>query len=202
MAEKNEGKESPFYLSIPFLIFLAAALLIAALQLSISNKVDASPTGFASIITVKEVAESGQFFDEKGKLRVDYINQINQNLDGVPEYLFKLFGSDNINIYVGLNDGSTSTFNVTTQSNKIVQLSKGTNPEANIKIELGEQVIQDILDSDAPLDEFLNAFNSGKIKYSGAGIEGKVKETGVGVTVGIIGLINGIISFLLSIFGR
>ena len=55
--------------------------------------------------------------------------------------------------------------------------------------------------SETPLNEFLGAFTSGKIQYSGSGVEGKVKETGVGITVGIMGAINGIISFFGSFLG-
>jgi hypothetical protein len=200
MAEKSKAKSSQFYFSIPFLVFIAFALLIAALQLSITDKINSSPTGFASIITAKDAANSNEFFDATGNLKQEYISEINQNIGGVPEYIFKLFGSDNINIYVELNDGSTSVYNVTTQQNKVVQLGKGINEKANIEVRLSENVIEGIINSKEPLKEFLDAFNSGKIKYKGIGVEGKVKETGVGVTVGILGAINGIISFFGQMF--
>jgi len=199
MAEKEKDK-SPFYFSIPFLLFLAAAILIIGLQLSVQGSVDASPTGFASILTAKDFEDSGNF-DSEGSLKQEYVNQINENIGGVPEYIFKLFGSDKINIYVELNDGSTSIYNVTTEANKVVQLSKGENKNATINVEISEKVIEDIMGSETPLNEFLGAFNSGKIKYSGSGVEGKVKETGVGITVGIMGAINGIISFFGSFLG-
>ena len=154
----------------------------------------------AKSITAKEAA-SGNFFNNEGKLKQEYLNQINNNLDGVPEYIFKLFGSDNINIYVNFSDGGTQTYNVTTRSNKVVQLGRGLNSNAKIEVRIGEKVIDNILNSKKPLSEFLDAFNSGKIKYSGTGIEGKVKETGVGITVGIMGVINSIISFFGKTLG-
>ena len=201
MADKSSiAKSTPFYFSVPFMIFIAFALLIAALQLSVGNKADASPTGFASIITSKDAANSSEFFDASGNLKQEYISEINQNIGGVPEYIFKLFGSDNINIYIELNDGSNAVYNVTTQQNKVEQLSKGINEKANIEVRLSEKVIDGIINSENPLGVFLDAFNSGKIKYKGIGVEGKVKETGVGITVGIMGVINTIASFFGTIF--
>lgn len=198
MPDESEGKS--FFLSVPFLIFLAVALLIGALQLSISNSVDASPTGFASIITVNE-ASSGLFFNENGYLKDEYIGQINANLDGVPEYIFKLFGSDLINISVKLENGSTSTYNVRTSANRVTYLKKGLDESATIEVEITEDVINQIMYSADPLNKFLDAFNSRKIKYSGAGVEGAVKETGVGITVGIMGIFNSAISFFGNLFG-
>ena len=199
--EETQGQK-PFFLSVPFIVFIAAALIIGALQLSISDNVDRSPTGFVSIISLKEATDSGVYFDGNGRLKEEYVAQINKNLDGVPEYIFKLFGSDSINIYVQFNDGNTSSFNAITSSNRLVSLKRGASSEANIRVEITEAVLNDIVASDDPLQEFLDAFNSKKITYKGEGLEGAVKETGVGFAVGIIGVIKGIGSFFGGLFGR
>ena len=200
MAE-NPGKSKNFFLSIPLLVFVAIALLIAALQLSITNKVDRSPTGFASIISFQGTPDVDLFFDGSGELKEEYLNQVNANLDGVPEYIFRLFGSDNINIYITFDDGAIKTYNAQTSANKLVYLRKGLNDNANITVELTESVINGIMSAEDPLDEFLDAFNSKEIKYSGTGVEGAVKGAGVGFAVWILGFVNGILSFIGSVFG-
>ena len=200
MAE-NPGKSKNFFLSIPLLVFVAIALLIAALQLSITNKVDRSPTGFASIISFQGTPDVDLFFDGSGELKEEYLNQVNANLDGVPEYIFRLFGSDNINIYITFDDGAIKTYNAQTSANKLVYLRKGLNDDANITVELTESVINGIMSAEHPLDEFLDAFNSKEIKYSGTGVEGAVKGAGVGFAVWILGFVNGIFSFIGSVFG-
>jgi len=200
MAE-NPGKSKNFFLSIPLLVFVAIALLIAALQLSITNKVDRSPTGFASIISFQGTPDVDLFFDGSGELKEEYLNQVNANLDGVPEYIFRLFGSDNINIYITFDDGAIKTYNAQTSANKLVYLRKGLNDDANITVELTESVINGIMSAENPLDEFLDAFNSKEIKYSGTGVEGAVKGAGVGFAVWILGFVNGIFSFIGSVFG-
>ena len=200
MAE-NPGKSKNFFLSIPLLVFVAIALLIAALQLSITNKVDRSPTGFASIISFQGTPDVDLFFDGSGELKEEYLNQVNANLDGVPEYIFRLFGSDNINIYITFDDGAIKTYNAQTSANKLVYLRKGLNDDANITVELTESVINGIMSAEDPLDEFLDAFNSKEIKYSGTGVEGAVKGAGVGFAVWILGFVNGILSFIGSVFG-
>src|SRR3989338_8656601 len=200
MAE-NPGKSKNFFLSIPLLVFVAIALLIAALQLSITNKVDKSPTGFASIISLQGTPGVDLFFDGSGELKEEYLNQVNANLDGVPEYIFRLFGSDNINIYITFDDGAIKTYNAQTSANKLVYLRKGLNDDANITVELTESVINGIMSAENPLYEFLDAFNSKDIKYSGTGVEGAVKGAGVGFAVWILGFVNGIFSFIGSVFG-
>jgi len=129
------------------------------------------------------------------------VKQINDNTENVPELLFDLFGSDKMNIYINRSDGTQKAYSAVTADRKLVELRKGSFDDAEIKIEVQEETIEEIFQSDNPLERFLDAFNSGEIKYEGLTSEGKIKETTVNITTSALSILQSIYSFFAGIFG-
>ncbi|PIN85142.1 MAG: hypothetical protein COV47_03770 [Candidatus Diapherotrites archaeon CG11_big_fil_rev_8_21_14_0_20_37_9] len=182
--------------AITILVAVTFMLIVAGMLAASSGA--ATGTGFALLTGNHNLIDA--YFDN-GKLKQPVVDEINENLEGVPDQLFSFFGSDKINIYVTYTDGSVHDYWALTQDNLLVELHQGTKEDATIEIRINEKTVDRLFLSKKPFSEFLTAMNSGEIKYKGLNFEGKVKETTVGVTTTVVGAVVNVWDFFTGLFG-
>ena len=191
-----------YILIIAGVAIVTAVTLIAAFGSTLSSGTFDAKTAFVSLITADNLDEAEKtYFDESGKLKQEYLQEINKNTDKVPEMLFDLFGSDRINIHVIRASGEEKQYSAITKNRKLVEFRKGLLEDAEIRVEVKEELIEKIFQSQRPVEAFLNAFESGEIKYEGITQAGKIKETTVNVTTSIMSIAQKVYSFFAGIFG-
>src|SRR3989344_2094214 len=155
--------------------------------------------GTNGFILLAQDKESVDDYFENGKLKPAIVEQINSNIENVPEQLFDLFGNNKINIFVEYGDGSVLDYYAETKKNRLTELSQGAKSLADVEIKIKEKTVNKLSESEKPFDSFLNAMNSGEIKYRGLNAEGTVKSMTVGVTTAVLGLVNGALGFFGSL---
>jgi len=178
-------------------LLIAIILIVSVAIVLFMPTSNANSNGFVLLTKNSDLTDS---YFENGKLKQEIIGNINSQINNVPEQLFELFGDNKINFYIKFDDGSTNGFFAITKKNKLEKLFRGTNNLADIEIRLTEQVVDEIILSKDPLNEFLNAMKSGKIKYKGLTFGGEVKSATVTVSTTIIDVISQIIGFFTGFF--
>ncbi len=154
-------------------------------------------TGFL-IFTQGQQAIDGYF--EGGKLKQEHLDKMNAQLKEVPKELVSLFGNNRINIYVTLDDGSTTSYYTATTGGRVAEVLKGTKDDADLEVRLPESTIDRIALSKDPVGEFLGAMGDGEIKYRGLTPEGEAKGIIVNITTMVAGFFNGLFDFIAGLF--
>ncbi|GEM_PF-5424456 len=154
-------------------------------------------TGFMILSKNKQLADS---YFEGGRLKAQYIEQMNAQIGKAPPQLTSLFGNNKINIYLTLDDGADSIYYVNTQGGKVIKVLQGAKSDADLEIKAAEKTIDRIALSKDPVGEFLKAMGSGEIKYTGLTPEGETKGLIVNVMTGVASFFKGILDFLSSLF--
>ena len=178
-------------------LLIAIILIVSVAIVLFMPTGNANNNGFVLLTKNTDLIDS---YFENGKLTKKMVNKINSQINNVPEQLFELFGDNKINFYVKFDDGSTNGYYAITKQNKLSELFQGTNNLADIEIRLDEKVVDEIVESEDSLNEFLNAMKRGKIKYKGLNFGGEVKSATVTISTTIIDVISQTIGFFTGFF--
>jgi len=162
--------------------------------------INVSALTITGLITMEEEKMLDESFVGK-ELKQEFVDQVNANLDEVPDFVIGLFDNERINITLIMNNGEKRKFGAITKNGKLLKLYKGFVPKPTMKVTVKESTIDRIKDSDQSVDELVDALNSGKIEYEGIGIGGKLKEVGVKTGGAIYGITDSILGFLGNPFG-
>ncbi len=181
-----------------FHVLIAVILVIGTAAVMLSPRGTANNSGFAVLAHDRQSVDS---YFENGDLKPEYVNLINLNTKNVPDQLFEMFGSDKINIYITYNDGTTQDYYAITEKNRLKELRKGARNDAAIEIRFAEKTISRLMDSEKSFDDFIEAMNSGEIKYKGLNIGGSIKQASVNVSTNVIGIISKAVNFFAGLFG-
>lgn len=185
-------KRSNFSMADIWKVFVVLIVVAAVGVILIMPAGNVGTNGFVLLAQDKESVDN---YFENGKLKPAIVSQINSNIENVPEQLFDLFGGNKINIFVEYEDGSVRDYYAKTEKNRLKELSQGANSLADVEIKIKEKTINKLVESEKPFDSFLNAMNSGEIKYKGLNAEGTVKSATVGITTAVLGFVNGALNF-------
>ncbi len=105
------------------------------------------------------------------------LEQYSSEIQGqkLPGFAKQLFGNEQININVALNDGETLNYGLITKDGQIISLSAGTLENPTLNVYGTEEVIMELAQSADPLSEFQQALNQKKISYQAVGVQNKLK---------------------------
>ena len=174
------------------------SVLALGIVLLLGGFAASEPAGFV-VFTQNKAAIDGLF--EGGKLSQKYIDQMNEQAGQVPRPLVSLFGNNKINLHITADDGSVSSYYMSTESGKIVEVLKGTKGDADLEVRATEAALDKIANAKDPADAFLKAMGpSGGIKYTGLTPEGETKGLIVNVVTTVAGFFKGILDFFAGLF--
>lgn len=110
-------------------------------------------------------------------LLVEYNAFISSNPD-VP-FVKSIFGEQVIHILITKTNGDIEFSVVTDEDAYITEIKSGAPENPTLLVTSNEETVNNILNSDDPASEAMNALNNGDIDYKGVGIKNKIV---VGVT--------------------
>ncbi|MCR4369253.1 MAG: hypothetical protein NUV67_05095 [archaeon] len=177
------------------------AVLIAVLAIAAILFVPSGGASESGLIVLMQDRQTLDSYFVGGKLRQETVDEINSNIDNVPDQLFELFGNNKINIQMEFNDKEKREYYAQTGKNRLESLYLGNRNTADIEVRIKESTLDKIVLSNEPFAEFLNAMNSGEIEYRGLNFEGNVKGATVGITTQILGVAKSVLGFFGSFFG-
>ncbi|MFH1586702.1 MAG: hypothetical protein ABID38_02505 [Candidatus Diapherotrites archaeon] len=159
--------------------------------------VNVSALTVTGLITMEESKMLDEAFSGE-ELKQEFVDQVNANLDEVPDFVIGIFETERINITLTMNDGKKRKFGAVTKKGKLLTLYNSFLPRPTMNVSVRESTIDKIKGSSDSVGELVNALNSGMIEYEGLGMGGKIKE--VGVKAG--GVVYGITDSILGLFGN
>ena len=177
-------------------LILGAITGLVALGQVISNS---APLGFITIANV-DPADIDTYF-ENGVLKEEFKDEINENIDQVPDFVLDMFAEGKTNVTLITTDGEELEFNVLVKGKELVGAQKGHANDADAVIKVNEDTLKKIINSDEPIEVIAGALNSGEIKYEALTPQAKLKEFIIGIISFFLGLIMALFSFFKSIFG-
>lgn len=181
---------------------LTVSLLLGALivMVSIGQMISGStPSGFITIENV-DPADIEKYF-ENGVLKEDYIKEVNENIDQIPDFVLDMFADGKTNVTLQTTDGEELEFNVLVDDQELVGANEGHDPNAEAEVTFDEDIIETIIQADEPVEAFVGAVNSGDIKYEALTPQAKVKGLILSIFSFFVGIIMGIFSVFKSFAG-
>ena len=177
-------------------ILVAVLFVILAAGKTVS---ESTPRGLVTLVGI-DAAELGKYF-ENGQLKPEYLQQLNENIGQVPQFVMDSFGEGKTNVTLLTKDGQEKEFAVNVQENHLVGAVEGHVPDADAQIELNEETIQKIAQSSEPVEEIANSINSGEIKYKALSPKNALKEIFLGIISFFLKIIMAVFSFVKAVFG-
>lgn len=98
----------------------------------------------------------------------------------VPSLIKTLFGNEAGHVTIGLNDGSALFLKVVTEDAKVVEFEEIAADEeidASLLVEIHESTLDEILNSESPMDVFVDAYDGGEIKVEATSLKNKISLT-------------------------
>ena len=128
------------------------------------------PTAFA----IYNPEKTDYYLEHPDELKSMY----NSNIDKIPSTLRWVFGDERLNITLARMDGSEVNLAVETENGLIKDIQKGEIADPTMQVEISEETIKRISESDNPVDELEEALDTGEINYENERIISSVK-TGI-----------------------
>ncbi len=180
---------------------IAAITIVLAISVS-NNAIGKSPMQSGLFVLSDFDAQDLDKYFEDRQLKPEFIDQINENSDQIPDFVIEALAQGKTNVTVVADDGEKKDFTVEIKDNQLVQAEQGNAPDADAAIEVSENTIKKIANSEQPVQTFTTAINSGEIKYTALTSNAKPKELLVAILAFFSGIINSVFSFFTTIFGR
>ena len=126
----------------------------------------------------------------------------NNNIDQVPGIVKYLLGNEETYVTIDMDNGKKLEVKMVMKDAKIVQFEKiiGFDESATVRVASNEQMIRDLMNSNNPIDTFMEAMDKGAIKIEGAGIVMYAIVKSLGILMGISKLIGSLVGIIKSIF--
>ncbi|WP_135613117.1 hypothetical protein [Methanococcoides sp. AM1] len=106
------------------------------------------------------------------------ITEFNLNADSAPAPLKGLLGNEDILAVIDMNDGSTLALKIVTKDMIVTDFSAvdpdGSDLSPSIIINTNEKTVRELLGSDDPVNDFLEAYDGGNVKIEAVSIVNKV----------------------------
>ncbi|RCV64266.1 hypothetical protein C5S53_09825 [Methanophagales archaeon] len=116
----------------------------------------------------------------------------NQNVDDLP-FIKSLIGEERINCKISLGDGNVLMYGIETgKGAKVISVEVAEISDPTMKVYTTESTICTIMNAEAPVSAFHDAFNTGTIKLEGVGLANELKVGVMGVATNIYGFIQGL----------
>lgn len=126
------------------------------------------------IATLFSVPASADLFSEMDLM----VNEYNLNADSVPGPLKSLLGNEDILAAIDMNNGSTLALKIVTEDMFVTEFVAVDQDESDftpsIIINTNEKTVRELLGSDDPVSDFLEAYDSGNIEIEAVSIVNKV----------------------------
>ncbi|ABR56269.1 conserved hypothetical protein [Methanococcus aeolicus Nankai-3] len=121
-------------------------------------------------ISAQEIQNNNpdELFNNMGHLADKYGGLLN-------EISLPIASSERINMYITMNSGETLKVYVIVENGKLTAFDKGELENNTLNIYTTEQTINNILNSDAPVEELLSSIKNENIKLEGVGIFNYIK---------------------------
>ena len=126
----------------------------------------------------------------------------NNNIDQVPGIVKYLLGNEETYVTIDMDNGKKLEVKMVMKDAKIVQFERiiGFDESATVRVASNEQMIRDLMNSNNPIDLFMEAMDKGAIKIEGAGIVMYAIVKSLGILMGISKLIGSLVGIIKSIF--
>jgi hypothetical protein len=109
-------------------------------------------------------------------LELDLVKETyNNNLDKIPGFVKRLIGTERINCYVTMNDGTEMKIGAVTKDSAIQELTDKEIGNATLKIYTSEKTILDISSSEKPANMLQEKLRNGEIRYEAIKFTSKAK---------------------------
>lgn len=99
--------------------------------------------------------------------------QFNNNTAALPGFVKTLIGDQRINLHLTV-DGQNETLGIVMEGIQIQNTSEEALDDPSLEVWLSEEAIRQIMESDAPIEEFSARLESGEISYQVNGTGNKV----------------------------
>ncbi|MDY6776766.1 MAG: hypothetical protein SVQ76_01510 [Candidatus Nanohaloarchaea archaeon] len=143
--------------------------------------------GVAAVLTVGYAAAAPNVTaDEVIDNPSDFADIYNQNAEKVPDLVKSLVAGERINIHLSV-DGRERVVGIVMNGSEVGRVVKGGLENPSISVYTSRQTVRDIVSSDQPGREAVEALNDGRITYSVEGIFNKIKFGVVSVLSRIAG---------------
>ena len=182
---------------IAALLFFAIALIALFGAKTVYNM---PATGLVTIADINP-NDLEKYF-ENGELKPEYVQQVNENIDSVPQFVVDAFAGGKTNVTVLATDGQEKHFNVSVSGKQLLGAKEGRAPDADAEVKVNEGTIEKIANSKEPVEALAGAINSGEIKYKAISPKAGIKELFLGIISFFIGIITTVVSFLKAVFGK
>ena len=103
-----------------------------------------------------------------------FVELYNGNIDRAPGFVKSLFGDQELNVHIAMDDGSQLFFGLQTEDAVIVSSNEGFE-EPTMKVYTSESAINSIANAESPADELQAALDDGRIEFEGVTFGSKVK---------------------------
>ncbi|WP_406661157.1 hypothetical protein V7O66_01140 [Methanolobus sp. ZRKC3] len=108
------------------------------------------------------------------------VNEYNEVSDQVPSFINSLLGNEVIQLVIEMNDGTEVYIKAVTEESKITTFEKieaDTEIEATIVVGTNEDTVYEVLESDNPLNTFIDGMDSGNIVIEPVGFANSITFT-------------------------
>lgn len=109
----------------------------------------------------------------------------------LPSALGALFGNERINLHVRLNSGEEVVLGLTIENKVIQGIQEGELDDPTMNTYVGEDAINEIMDSDDPTSSLMDALDNREITYRGVGFFNWLKYVIVSIISKIVSLFTG-----------
>lgn len=175
---------------------LTAMVIATALGHTISNSFS---SGLVTLVDI-DPAEIDYYFED-GKLKPEYVEQINKNIDEVPDFVLDTFADGTTNVTLLTDEQEDINLSVVVGEEKLLEAVQGHKENADALVKVNEETLEIIAGSNEPVNEFVQAVQKKEINYEAISGKAKLREIIFGIITFFLGIIMAIFSFFKAIFG-
>ncbi|MEK6902560.1 MAG: hypothetical protein AABX02_03165 [archaeon] len=132
-------------------------------------------------------------FTPQGELAPQLYPQIqkaNADFQQLPGPVLTLFGNQRIRLDLTLDDGTIETIGIVTVNNSIQTLTRYAPSNASLGVQTDEETVNTIAMADNKASAFVDAVNTGKLKYQGLSSEASFTTFAADIAVFVTNLIT------------
>lgn len=180
-----KGATDGTYITRTLLILITATFLTAALIApSAAAQVQDPGPGTPGVKNVELTSENVVKAIEDSKATY------NENVDQIPGFVRSIIGNERINVQIDMDDGSTVEFGVVFQNARIVKVDEPRIDDPTMRASTTENAIQNIAESENPVDAAIDALRNGDIQYEGTDTTSNIKTQTTKILTKILGTLK------------
>lgn len=117
----------------------------------------------------------------------------NSNLEEVPKFIKSLIGTERINAYITLDNGTDIAIKATTEEGLVKQLAYGELDDPTLVARTSEETVAEILNAEDSLQRLEEALDNKEITYEATSLKKKIKWGATSVILKVASWLNRIL---------